>query len=340
MKIKGQSEAHHLDVVGAADLAKLISMPEAIVLLEEAMRDLSAGIVWAPSRWTDPISSVGRITLMPGGNRRYDQFGLKVLSLFDKEARGGLPGHQGMMLLFDGATGQPITAIEASALTSLRTAAASALATRTLARADASSMAILGCGEQARRHAEAIPLVRGINKAWVWSRRTDDARKFAQQHLSHIAEVVVATTVEAAVRDADIITAATHADEPILSGDWLRPGQHLNLVGSSTAASREADTSVVERGCFVVDFRPNALVQGGELVHAINSGVVSPDHIHGELGEILLGLLPGRASTQAITIYKSLGHVAQDLVVAHAVNEKLLERNWPYRVPWRSAPAS
>lgn len=324
----------HLDIVNAAGLCTLISMAEAIDLIGEAMQGLSGGDVMAPARWANHVADRGFMALMPGSTPLAGRFGIKVLSLFEPSARSGLPGHQGVMLLFDGETGRPLAVIDANALTGLRTAAASAAATRALARPDADILALIGYGEQAIWHARALPLVRPIREVRVWGRSEERAHAFAKRHLGHIPEVRIAPSVRSAVRGADIICTLTHAREPLLSGEWLEEGQHLNLVGSSTAAFREVDDELVRRSRLVVDARSNALVEAGELLHAIAAGIVDANHIHAEIGEILAGTKPGREGSAMITAYKSLGHVAQDLAVASAVQGKLRDIQWRDRVAW------
>lgn len=328
------SPQHHLDIVNAAGLRTIVPMADAIELVEDAMRALSDGAVDAPPRWVNEMSDNGLMALMPGSLPLVGRFGIKVLSLFEPDARADLPGHQGMMLLFHRETGQPIVVIEANALTALRTAAASAVATRLLSRPGSEVLALIGCGEQAAWHARALPLVRPIREVRVWGRSEARARAFAERHLGHIPKVSIAPSVRSAVKGADIICTLTHAATPLVTGNWLEPGQHLNLVGASTASFREVDDEVVLRSRLVVEIKGNALDQGGELIHAIEAGLIDAGHIHAEIGEILGGTRPGRDHDDLITAYKSLGHVAQDLAVATAVERRLQGVAWPHRIAW------
>jgi ornithine cyclodeaminase/alanine dehydrogenase-like protein (mu-crystallin family) len=322
-----------LDIVSASEIETLVSMTDAIEIVTAAMIRLSGGSISSPERWVERVAPNGLMALMPG-SATDGAFGVKVLSLFTAGARKGSPGHQGMMLSFDRETGRPLSVIEASALTGLRTSAASAAATRAMARPDASSMALIGCGEQAIWHARALPLVRKIDTAYVWSRDHDRAHAFADKHLGHIARVVVSSTVEAAVAKADIITTLTHSSDPLLFGRWLRAGQHLNLIGSSRAAFREVDDETVMRSRFVADNLEHVLSQGGELRHALHAGLVDRNHIVGEIGEVLAGNIAGRTSADEITLYKSLGHVAQDLAVAEAIHQRLSREKGACRIAW------
>jgi ornithine cyclodeaminase len=219
------------------------------------------------------------------------------------------------MLLFDSGTGQPLAALDCHALTRMRTAAASAVATRALARRDAKVLAIIGPGDLAGPHLDAISAIRPVEEVRIWGRSKTKADAFAAARR----HVRVAGSVEQAVKGADIICTLTSSREPLLEGAWLEPGQHLNLVGSSLRSSREVDDETVRRGYFIADSRSHALSQAGELLHAIEQRVVDQSHVKGEIGEILSGKLPGRIGADQITIYKSLGHAAQDIALAHAL---------------------
>ncbi|MBB6427908.1 ornithine cyclodeaminase family protein [Sphingopyxis sp. JAI128] len=321
-------------LVNSAALADLISMAEAIEFIDGAMRDLSAGDIEAPQRWQMPIHAGARLAIMPGNAALSGFFGVKLLSLYDNADDNGLPGHQGVMLLFDRETGRIVAIIEASALTRLRTAAASAVATRALARTDATSLAILGYGEQARWHAKAIPLVRPITQVRLWGRSPEKAREFVRQHLSHFDDVVIAGSAKEAVRSADIICTTTHASTPILAVDWLEPGQHLNLVGASTRNEQEVGGEIVALSRFFVDCREHALAQASELRQALDRKWAGLKDVRGEIGELLDGKVEGRTNPTQITVYKSLGHVAQDIAVAAAIHERLDRSALVARVPF------
>ena len=311
-----------LAIVNGRALRDLINLDAAILLVRQAMRELSAGHIDAPERWTMPASEHGVLALMPGAMPGRNRFGIKVLSLFEAMVGGmDLPGHQGLMLLFDAENGRPLSVIDADSLTGLRTAAASAVATDLLARGDSTTLAMIGCGEQARWHVRALRRVRPIHELRVWGRSSINTHAFAVDMEAEGVRVTVYPTPRETIEGADIVCTVTRSDEPLIFGDWLSPGQHLNLVGSSTNKSREVDEVAVARGRFIVDSRSHALSQGGELRAAIAAGVVSPDYIHAEIGEVLSGEMPGREDPEMITIYKSLGHVAQDLAVAIAVHE-------------------
>jgi ornithine cyclodeaminase/alanine dehydrogenase-like protein (mu-crystallin family) len=305
-----------LFIINGSALAEILPLSEAIAIVDKAMRALSEGQVVAPERSIITVNPTTRLGLMPGAMPGLGRFGLKVVSLSTQAPRHGLSSHQGMMLLFDDRTGRSLAALDCHALTRLRTAAASAVATRALAQPDAKTLAIIGTGDLALPHIEAIAMVRPITRVLVWGRSPDKAYTVAEK-CSRM-DVTVADSIEAAVAEADIVCTLTASNSPILEGRWLKPGQHVNLVGASIRAAREADDELVARGWFIADSRVHALSQAGELRHAIEQGRVGEDHLKAEIGEVLLGRVPGRTTADQITIYKSLGHVAQDIAVADA----------------------
>jgi alanine dehydrogenase len=326
MDVAPRQVRRQLLLINEAAFRELVSLLDAIEIVDMAMRDLSAGLVGAPQRTVTTMSPVTRLGLMPGSMAGIGRFGLKVVSLSSVAGQYGLSSHQGMMLLFDDTTGQPLCALDCHALTHLRTAAASAVATRALSRTDSKSLAIIGCGDLAGIHIDAISVVRDIERVFVWGRSRAKAETFAQSR-SQVSdqEVIVTDTVEQAVAGADIVCTLTGSPTPILQGEWLKPGQHLNLVGSSIRAAREADDEVVARGYFIADSRAHALAQAGEFCHAIEAGRVKENHLKGEIGEVLAGAVPGRTSADQITIYKSLGNIAQDISVANAALTRATE---------------
>jgi ornithine cyclodeaminase/alanine dehydrogenase-like protein (mu-crystallin family) len=324
-----------LAMVNALALADIVTMADAIELIATAMQEISGGMVTAPERGAVSVAPRGALVLMPGAMTHINRFGVKVLSLFPAAARDRLPGHQGLMLLFDADNGRPLCALDSHAITGLRTAAASAVATKALSRTDSRSVALIGCGALALPHAEALCLVRPIEEIIVWGRSIEKARQFADQCTRRVhAKITVAGSVQEAVERADIICTLTSSSVPVLEGKWLRPGQHINLVGSSTRATREADDEAVARGRFIVDSRSHAISQAGELRHAIELGFVQEQHLAAEIGEVLAGDAVGRSDQSMITIYKSLGHVAQDLRIADAAFSRLNRSPHVVRVDW------
>jgi ornithine cyclodeaminase len=196
------------------------------------------------------------------------------------------------------------------------------VATDALARKDARRLALLGYGEQAATHARAIAKVRELESVVVWGRSVERARAFAERMEAELGvEVRAVEDVLAAVAEADVVCTVTSATEPILRGEWVRPGTHVNVVGSSYAGPAEVDNELVRRSRFVVDSREGVLAQGGEFLRAKAAGLVGDEHIAGEIGQVLAGNVVGRRTAEEITVYKSLGHVVQDLACAWALYE-------------------
>lgn len=267
-----------------------------------------------------PLSEGRLLGVMPGALGEHGPFGAKLISVFQGNFAQGKPSHQGLIILFDPESGAPVCVLHAGEITAIRTAAASAVATDALARQDARHLAILGYGEQASTHARAIRKVRDLEAISVWGRSPERARAFAERTQTELAiPVAAAATVEQAVAAADIICTVTSASEPILKGEWVRPGTHLNLVGSGMAGPVEVDNDLVVRSRFIADSREGVLKQGAEFLRAKAAGLIGDDHIVAEIGEVLAGKIVGRRSPQEITVYKSLGHVVQDLASAWAL---------------------
>jgi ornithine cyclodeaminase len=210
--------------------------------------------------------------------------------------------------------------VDAGAVTAIRTAAASAVATDALARKDARRLALLGYGEQAGTHARAIGKVRHLESIVVWGRSQERAEAFADRMQTELAvPVIAAASVLEAVAEADVICTVTPSTEPILKGAWVRPGTHVNVVGSGYAGPVEVDNDLVVRSRFIADSREGVLQQGAEFLRAKAAGLIGDDHVVGEIGQVLSGKIEGRRSEEEITVYKSLGHVVQDLASAWAL---------------------
>lgn len=309
-------------VLGAKAIEALMPLERCITVVADAMQAVSRGDVLSPLRTVMPLGASGAMGIMPGAMLAQGCFGVKVVALYPGNGALGLPSHAGMVLLFDAHSGAPLAVLESDSLTALRTAAASAVATRSLARAGSEVLALLGAGHQALWHARALAQVLPLRRLQVWSRSRAGAERFVQQlDLPGKPEIVIADDAHTATRGADVICTVSAAREPILRGEWLVPGQHVNLVGASVASACEADSTVVQRSRFFVDARASAQVQAGEWLQALASGAVTADHLRGEIGEVLSGQQVGRASGEDITVYKSLGHTAQDLATAQALVE-------------------
>jgi ornithine cyclodeaminase/alanine dehydrogenase-like protein (mu-crystallin family) len=311
-------------VLRGAEVRELLPMAECIELMQRTMIAVSEGRVVLPLRSVVVMpGDRGMMGIMPGYLADPECFGVKLVSLMPRNKPPQYSSHLGLVLLFEAAHGQPVALLDAAEITAIRTAAASGLATRLLARPEAGDLALLGAGEQACSHLEAMLSVRALRRIRVWARDRDKARQFADtQGARHGIAVETSPTVREAIAGADIICTTTKAREPILQGDWLTPGTHLNVVGSSIAAAAEIDTPAVVKARFFVDRRESTVNEGGEFLRALKSGAITADHILGEIGEVASGSKIGRSSPLDVTLYKSLGIAPQDLASAHYVLEK------------------
>ncbi len=312
-----------LRVITGSELRRLVPMSECIDIIRETMKDVSNGNAVLPLRWGMGLpNQQGMMGIMPGYIASPECFGLKLVSLFPGNTATEFPSHMGLMVLFEANNGAPIALLDSNEITKLRTAAASAVATDMLARKNAGILTILGNGEQAGAHLEAILEIRNLQEIYVWGRNSEKVKRFARQHSDRLGvSIQTLESAEDAVRRADIICATTSAKEPVLSGDWLQDGAHVNLVGSSIPSAFEADTSAVVRSKFYVDWKQSTLHQAAEFLRAMEEGAVDESHIAGEIGEVLNNNKTGRLNDEEITLYKSLGIVAQDLATAYAAFE-------------------
>jgi len=293
-----------------------------IPIVRRAMVAFSAGETRQLLRSIIPLAEGRMFGIMPGALGERAAFGAKLISVFPENFAKGLQSHQGVVVLFDPASGAPVCIAHAGEVTAIRTAAATAVATDALARPDATRLALLGYGEQAETHLKALRHVRPIESVTVWGRSPERAADFAGRMSAEMGlPVVAAPDARAAVAEADIVCTVSSAVEPILLGEWVRPGTHLNLVGSSVAGPTEVDNALVAASRFVADSREGVLRQGAEFLKAKAAGLIGEDHIVAEIGEVLAGKVEGRQSRDQITAYKSLGHIVQDLASVQALYE-------------------
>jgi ornithine cyclodeaminase/alanine dehydrogenase-like protein (mu-crystallin family) len=312
-------------VVSREEVAEHLGYGICIPLMREAMIALSTGRTRQLLRAILDLEGGRAFGVMPGATEQ--AFGAKLISVFP--GTGGAPSHQGFVALFDPETGTPAAILDASEITGIRTAAASAAATEALARPDARRLAILGTGEQALRHAEAIAAARPLARVTIWGRSPDKARALAARLGAE-----VAASAEAAVAEADIICTVSAAAEPILRGSWVRDGTHINLVGSSRAGPVEIDTALVRRARFFADHEEGVRRQGAEFLAAVAEGAVGEDHLLGEIGEVFAGTLAGRTSAADVTIYKSLGSIVQDLAAGWYLCRRAAEQGFGTYIPF------
>jgi ornithine cyclodeaminase len=288
-------------ILNEREVEELLTIPDCIAAMEEALAALARGEVFNPLRGVvRPPNADGFLGLMPawrGGERA--GWGLKEICLYPGNPARGLDTHLGAVLLHSPDTGELIGVFNASAITAIRTAAVSAVATKLLAREDAKTLAIVGAGVQGRSHLRAIPHACDLRDVRVLKRGDD---------------------VEKAVRDADIVVLATSSREPVIRREWLKPGVHINAVGSSIATTREVDTATMAAASLFVDRRESTVNESGDYLLALKDG--ADVHIKAELGEILIGTAKGRTSADEITLFKSLGLAIEDLASAQLLYDK------------------
>ena len=317
-------ETMSIRFIDRAEVARRLTYDICIPIVRDAMIAFSRGETKQLLRSILPLSEGRLFGSMLGALGEHAPFGAKVLSVFEGNAAEGKQSHQGLVLLFDPKSGAPVCIVHAGEITAIRTAAASAVATATLARPDAHRLALIGCGEQASTHLQAIAKVRRLTAVAVWGRSPVKARSFVERNQTKVSvPISIAATVEEAVAHADIICTVTSASEPVLKGAWVQPGTHVNLVGSSYAGPAEVDHDLVIRSRFIADSREGILRQGAEFLRAKQAGLVGDDHVVAEIGQVLSGEIEGRRSPSEITVYKSIGHIVQDLAGAWALYSQI-----------------
>ena len=298
-------------------------MADVIEAVERAHAEHAAGRAVQPNRATVPVGEAGAILPMTAVVPALNACGLKLLSIFPGNAELGIPSLNAVVLLCDTETGCCEAVIEAGLLTAYRTAAASAVATKYLARRDACVLGLVGAGLEARTHLEAMRSVRPIDRVMVWSRTTTSAERFSAEC---DLPIDVVSEVAAVVREADILCTLTPARMPIVRGEWFPAGLHVNAVGTHWPTHREIDTEAVTRARVVVDSRDANALECGDLMIPLAEGAITADHFVAELGELVNGDRPGRESDQEITMYQSVGVGIQDVAVAKLVLERARQR--------------
>jgi len=268
-----------------------------------------------------PSGAAGIMGLMPGWRAaRQDRaavFAVKAICVIPGNPGRGLDAHQGIVTLFDGETGVPTAILDASAVTAVRTAAVSAVATDVLARTQARTLAILGAGVQGRAHLQALAAVRDFTRVRVYAPTRAHAQALADDARPAGGEVRAVATAEEAVRGADVVVAATNSPEPVLARAWLAPGAHVNAVGASTPRAREIDTATVAASALFCDSRESLRNEAGEFQLAVREGAIAgEEHVRAELGEVLAGSAPGRRDDGELTLFRSLGIAVEDLAAA------------------------
>ncbi|KPJ93463.1 MAG: hypothetical protein AMS18_05690 [Gemmatimonas sp. SG8_17] len=311
-------------IISQAQVRQLLLMDECIELMHMAFTALARETAIVPLR---PIMRLphkrGVLALMPGYSSNPEALAVKAIAVFPGNLGTSYDSHQGAVLLFDVNDGRLLSVMDASEVTAIRTAAASAVATELLAHQTAEELAILGSGVQARTHLEAMLAVRNIRRVRVWSRSPERAHAFSERERERFnVQFEVATDAAQAVYGAGVICTATAAREPVLLGEWLSSGAHINAVGSASPVMRELDTAAVRNARLFVDSRESAVNEAGDFLIPLKEGAIREDHILAEIGEILEGTAQGRTHDDEITLFKSLGLGIQDVLAADHIYAK------------------
>jgi ornithine cyclodeaminase len=308
-------------VLSQAEVERLLPMDKCIDLMAQTLSALARGDALLPLRTVLLIpDSHDAFAVMPAYLGTPKTIGAKIITVYPGNHGTEFDAHQGAVLLFDSENGSLAAMMDATSVTTIRTAAVSGVATRLLARETASTLAIIGAGVQAHSHLEAMCAVRPIKTLRVFSRTRENAELLAAAARERFGlDASVAESGQAAVREAEVVCVTTSSREPVLFGDWLSPGAHVNAVGSSVRAAREIDTETVVRSRLYVDRRESALKEPGDIIIPLEEGDITPDHIVGEIGEILIGKAPARRDVNEITLFKSLGMAIEDLGAANHV---------------------
>lgn len=315
-------------VLNADEVNELLPMEECIDLMTDALKELSQGKFVLPLRTiVRPPNAKGVLGMMPAYRTQPQPvFGLKAICFFYGNAALGLDAHQGCVLLSSGETGELLAIINASAITTLRTAAVSAVATKLLAREESTKVAIVGSGVQARAHLTSLSCVRPIKSARIVSRNPEHPRQLVDEMKDSLTFSLEATeTVEEALKDTDIIVTATTSRQPVIRREWVTDGAHINAVGTYSPESREIDSATMKDARIYVDRRESTINEAGDYLIPVSEGVIGPESIVGEIGEVLLGEKPGRTSSTDITLFESLGLAIEDLACAEYLFEKAKE---------------
>ena len=322
-------------LLNSAAVRDLLPMHECIGLMRRAFEMVATGEAVQPIRQAlHQPDGRGLISLMPGYIANPEWLGLKVVTVFPSNFGSGFGSHQGMVLLFDTKNGAPVAILDGREITAIRTAAATAAATDVLASAEACSLGVLGYGEQAARHIEALLHIRPFETILVWGRDSGRASRFAEEMTERMGRPVTAAQDARLAAGCDVVCTTTAASEPILLAEWLKPGQHLNLVGSSIPSTSEVEEEALALGRLFVDYRESALALAGDFRRAKAKGLITDTDILGCVGDVILGTVPARSSQADITIFKSLGMSGEDLIASDFVLSQACRLGMGQMVEW------
>jgi ornithine cyclodeaminase/alanine dehydrogenase-like protein (mu-crystallin family) len=306
-----------LRILSGEDVKKSLTMTQAIAAMKDAFVQLSSGRADVPPRvHLDLADRDATALFMPVYLPSTEMLGCKVVSVFRTNPSRGLPLIHALIMVLDGSTGRPVAVMDGEYLTALRTGAASGLATDLMARKDSRTAVIFGAGRQGRTQLEAVAAVRPIDRAYVIDVNPANAAAFASEMTARLnLEVAVAPSLEV-VNEADVICTATTSSDPVFSDGMLKPGVHINGVGSYKPNSAEIPPATIVRARVAVDSRASCLSEAGDLIMPIQQGMITRDHIYAEIGEIAAGTKEGRSSEEEVTVFKTVGNALQDLAAA------------------------
>lgn len=326
-------------IINQQEVTELLPMRECITAMENVFRSLVAGECMLPLRqimWLE--ERIGALGMMPSYCKTTGTIGVKAVTFFPGNEGTEHDTHQGAVLLYESKRGRLISMVDATAITAIRTAAVSGVATKLLAREDVKTLALIGSGVQARVHLDAMMVSRPISSVRVCSKSLERAEAFVNAVAPRAGIAITAIeSVQEAVDGADIVCTVTSSPDPILKGAWLTPGTHVNAVGSSVPFVRELDGEAVQRSKLFVDRRESAINEAGDFVIAKRDGLITDDHILGEIGEVLTGAVPGRTAPDDITLFKSVGLAVEDLAAARHVYDKACKNGVGIRVSFGGA---
>lgn len=316
-------------VLSEKEVQSLAEVQELIPVLERAHIQYSTGKAVMPVRLVVPLPQIeGRITSMPGYLNEDKALGMKVVTFFPNNLKQNLPQILATVMLFSADTGKMIAAMDGNYITAIRTACVSAMATKALANPESRVLGVLGAGVQARAHIRALTQIRKISEIKLYDIFEASARQLQESLQKEIGvKINVVQSAREAVLDADLLVTVTTAKEPIVKADWLKPGMHINAVGSHRPDLREIDGATLAAAKIVVDSRDAIMAECGDILIAIQEKAITANSVHAEIGEVLAGKKPGRTRGDEITLYKAVGIAIQDVATAHLVYRKALERN-------------
>jgi ornithine cyclodeaminase/alanine dehydrogenase len=311
-------------ILSRKDIESILTIQDTMDVVEEAFKEHSRGTVNMPLR---PVIKVGKhggmVIFMPAMLEGMGALGVKVVSVYPTNpTKYNLPTTIGIVVLNDPKNGNPIAVMDGSFLTAMRTGAVSGVATKYLSRKDSKEVGIIGTGVQGRTQVEAVCGVRSIEKVKAYDVVADSCSRFCKEISQKLGvKTVQAHNSEEAVRSSDIVITSSSSKEPVLKAEWISPGTHINAIGSHTPDAREIDASTIKRAKLVVDSREAALREAGDIMMPIAQGLITPDHIFAELGEIVTGKKPGRENDQEVSLFKSQGLALQDISTAWRIFE-------------------